>query len=201
MTVENEGRQYLSAVAPPTEPGLAAIPAEPSAWPKVIGIIAIVLGAAGFLGGLYGALSPLFLEAMLKVMPPGQEAILEVARDFAVWTVASSLVGVVVAVVLLVAGIGLVRRRQWSVGTVRAWAVIKVLLVIATSVLGYMVAQAQFAAMSQAQAGAAPMPADFGRLLSMFAVVIGLVWGWALPVFVLIWFARSKVKAETASWD
>ena len=50
MINEDEDRRYMSSVAPPTEPGLVEMPRGPSNWPKVVGIIAIVLGAGIPLG-------------------------------------------------------------------------------------------------------------------------------------------------------
>ena len=30
--------------------------------------------------------------------------------------------------------------------------------------------------------------------------IVSLLFYWALPVFVLIWFSRSRIRAETAGW-
>lgn len=200
MITEDEDRRYLSSVAPPTEPGLVEMPRGPSVWPRVVGIIAIVLGAGGILGGLYGALSPLMLDAMASMMPQGQEMV-AAAKELGGWTVAISLASVVLAGVLLAGGIGLVKRRRWSVSIIRIWALVRLLLVMANAVLTYQMTKGQFEMMSQQQPGGPPMPAGIGQGFAAIGVAVGVVWGWAFPVFVLIWLARGKIKAETSAWD
>ena len=200
MINEDEDRRYMSSVAPPTEPGLVEMPRGPSSWPKVVGIIAIVLGVGGILGGLSGALSPLMLDAMASMMPQGQ-AVVAAIEEMAGWTVAVSLASAVVAGVLLAGGIGLLKRRRWSVRITRIWAFVRLLLVIANAVLTYQMTKAQFEVMSQQQPGAAAMPAGFGGVVGTISVAFGVIWGWAFPVFVLIWLARGKIKAETSAWD
>ena len=38
-------------------------------------------------------------------------------------------------------------------------------------------------------------------MIGGLGVIIGLLWGWALPVFFLIWFSRAGVRSEVRSWS
>ena len=72
--------------------------------------------------------------------------------------------------------------------------------------MGYIVNTAQFEAMEQAAAesGGATVPAGIFSLvqnLGTAGVVFGLLWAWALPVFMWIWLSRRVIRAETAEWS
>jgi len=186
---------------PPREPGALSMESGPSSWPTVLGVIAIVLGGLGCLGGCWGALSPLFIRGVLKMVPQAQMPGpgLDQFKEWGPWITISSLIGVPLAVLLLASGIGLVQRRRWAVGVGRCWAILKMIWVVITSVASVVIQQGQFEALGQQN----PMPGLSGGLfvvIGVFAAVLALVWGWALPVFFLIWFALKKTKREVAVW-
>ncbi len=201
MTQGNENQPYFSPVAPPTEPGQLAMPRGPSSWPTVVGIIAIVLAAGAMLMGVWGAVSPLFLDAMGKVMPPGQGGMFAEMGRHAGWIVASGLVSMAVAGLLLAGGIGLVKRRRWAIATCRGWAILKIIYAVGSSAVNYQIQEANLEAMSRQTPGMAAMPGGVTDAMLVGGTVIGLLWSWAFPVFVLIWLARKTVKAETGSWS
>ncbi len=188
------------ADVPPTQPGPIVAREVPSNWPSVLGVIAIVFGALGTLGGIWGALSPLFIDWMADRMPANQAAAMEAAGEQMTWTVVLSLAFTALAIGLLIAGIGLLRRRRWAIGASQIWAILKILVVIASTALQYQMAEVQTELVTQ-QGGTAGIPAQFAGTLTTAAMVVGLLWGCALPVFMLIWFARGKIKSETAGWS
>ncbi len=55
-------------------------------------------------------------------------------------------------------------------------------------------------AMAQAQGSAPAMPVAFQQTMILFGSALGLIWGWALPVFLIIWFRRQVIKNEVATW-
>lgn len=190
------------AVAPPTRPGMVAEPpARQSGWPKVIGIIAIVLGSLGILGAVYGAVSPLVMGPLARMMPAEHAAGVEAMQEFSVRVVLVSLLALAVAVWLLVGGIALVKRRRSSRKTCLTWAVVKMLFVVLNSVISYAMVEAQMEAMMQQSPNTPGMPAGFMSGFSAIGLVFGICWGWALPVFMLIWFSRGEIKAEVAQWE
>jgi len=50
--------------------------------------------------------------------------------------------------------------------------------------------------------GGIPMPfgGGFYDVMIVVTLVFGLAWGWALPVFLLIWLSRGKIKNDVAGW-
>lgn len=189
---------------PPTEIGYATPPTPPSAWPTVIGIIAIVFGVGGSLLGIFGLLSPIINKAIAQNMPTSQQTMLDSMAPPPLWAIVNSLITLGLAVLLLVAGITLMRRVASGRGLCRTWAVLKILLVTVNAVIGYFMATQMADAMTQMQQQNPAMqgaPAGFMQGMAGIGVCVGLVWGWALPIFMLIWFSRARIKEETASWS
>ncbi len=204
MSTDHSAEQAPS-MPPLSDP--AEVPPSPSTWPTAIGVIAIVLGGLGALGGCVGAFSPLFMGMIQSIVPEGQVTGLEGMLDWAVWLVAVSIVSMLIAVLLLVAGIGITKRRAWGPKVALVWAGLKMIFVIVHSVAGYLIQIAQFEAMQEAMANDQNMPAGMGAFMGslmqafgIFGLLIGVLWGWALPVFLFIWFARKKIRTETATW-
>lgn len=186
---------------PPRQPGTLGVQPDPPSWPMVFGVIAIVLGALGCLGGCWGAVSPLFLGAVFEMVPKdAQPAGLEQFREWGPWITISSLVSLGVAILLLVSGIGLVQRRRWAVNVSRCWAVVKILLVLASALFAITIQKGQFEALSKQQ----QLPPGFGggflMAIGFFSVIFSVIWGWAFPVLLLIWLALAKSKNEYAGW-
>ncbi len=183
-------------LAPPTQPGAIAAPARPSNWPTVIGIIAIVLGAGGILGGVWGAAAPVLMGWFSWAMVPGQA---ESLQAWLPWTISTSLVSAAVAILLLLGGIKLVKRSPAAPGLLRTWAILKLPLAVVLTIVGIMVQKEQFEVV-QGSTTAIPMGSAFFDIMAVFGVVFSVFWYGALPVFILIWFARKKARAEVAGW-
>ena len=193
--VQNEP-DYSSPYAPPTQTAGPQLPPRQSRWPTVIGIVAIAFAGLGILGGFCGLVGTV---TMFTVMPDDQAAAAGMPSGWALWIVITSLLGLGLTVLLLIFGIGLLQRRPWSAKMCSRWAMVYIIYAVINSFMTYSMQQAQFAAMSQTTQPA-PMPAGFEKTVAAFGLVIGLVWACALPVFMLIWFSRAKIKDEVASW-
>ena len=116
------------------------------------------------------------------------------------WTVASSLLAAALAILLLLGGIRLTKRKRSSIRLLKFWAVMKMPVVVIVTIAGILMQELQFEIMSQSPS-LTSMP--FGGGFFDFMVVVGLVglgWGWALPVFLIIWLSRGKIKNEVAGW-
>jgi hypothetical protein len=166
----------------------------------VIGVLAIVLASFGILGGCWAALSPWVLGAVKDLLPPDQVTGLAAMEEYRAWTVAGSLLALGLATLLMFAGIGLYQRRRWGVSASFAWALLKMAFVLGNSALAYVVQQAQFEAMGKQMPPGAPMSPAFYTVVGTLGVAFGVLWGWAFPVFLLIWLSRGKIKAEIAEW-
>ncbi len=188
--------------APPTEP-VTYVPAQqPSSWPTVLGVIAIVVAGLGILTSVWAVFGTQVAERISsRFSPPNmQMSIVQIQKRWGAWTIISTVLSLSLAVLLLAAGIGLIRRRAWAPPLCRAWAVLKMLLVLAGSVVGYQIGRESFDMMSQQNPNMPALGAGAGSLFAAFGVCAGLLWGWALPVFLLIWLARRPIKTEIAEW-
>ena len=192
-------------MTPPVDPG--EIPQQPSAWPMVIGVIAIIFGSLAILQGCFGAVSTLFMSSLSAIAPAEQATMFEAMEDLKPWMVTGAVLTLALGILLLVAGIGLVRRRAWSPTACMVWAGIKMMFVVGNTILADMAQQAQIEALQEMMqqdpnmpAGASAMMGSFMQVFGAFTIVLGILWGWALPIFLLIWFSRSKIKAEVAQW-
>ncbi|MEM1107985.1 MAG: hypothetical protein AAGH99_04760 [Planctomycetota bacterium] len=189
----NEGMAGSVFTDPPLE--------RPSSWPVAIGVIAIVFGVGGMLGGLFGMLAPVFNKLMAS-LDPNQAAVYEAQAKYAWLGVAVSVVSLAVAAWLLWGGVTLLKRRPAAGARLKNWATAKIVLVVVLAGYQAVILPASMDASFQAQQqqSGAVMPEIFTQAIVIFSVVTTLLWGGALPIFVLIWFGRKKIKAEVASW-
>jgi hypothetical protein len=161
-------------------------------------VIAIVLGAMGTLGGCVGSVLPFFMGMLADAMPPGQPTGLESYEEWGFWIVLIQVIMMCLAALLLVAGIGLVKRHRWGVTLAYTWAVLKIVFMLVNAFPSYWMQQKQVENMTQQ--GLPVMGTGVFEIFGMAAIAVGVVWGCAFPAFLLIWFARATIKAEIADW-
>lgn len=193
------------AVTPPTE--VSEVAGRPSNWPTALGVVGIIFGILGILiygcGGIAGNVAMPLLAPQMEGMPV-QAAQFEVMRRFMVLNLLSGLVATILAIWLLVTAIGILRRRPWSRASGLGWAVVKMVHAVPAAVLGYIVNRATVRAMEQAAADSGdPMPGGFFAIMeTLGSIGMGctLMWTWALPVFMIVWFLRAPVREEVDRW-
>jgi len=164
-------------------------------------MIGIILGALGMLGGLWGMVSPLFVSFMTSRMPPGAEHAFDAVEQMNTWMVVGSILSLLVAGLLLAAGIGLLRRRLWGLACYSAWAMLKILWVAVNTGITLSMRDATMEFIGASNPSGPIIPARLTTLITVIVPVGALIWGWALPVFMLIWLSRAKIKAETVQWQ
>lgn len=198
------------ATGPPPPPQAAAGPPEErTAWPIVLGIIALIFGGFGLISNLFGAVSPFLFEGIMTSLAgnlPGEaqesmQASMEVARAWRTWSVGFALVSVLVSAMLLVGGILLMMRRASAAQLLKLWSVARIFTAVVGAYVAFRIQQATFAAMRGSIAEEMDqVPETFIAAFAMFSNVFSLLFGCALPVFMLIWFARQAIKDEVACW-
>lgn len=142
-------------------------------------------------------------ELMSSIAPQSadQMAAQQAANERFLWmNTGLSLLSMLVATVLLVGGIQLLRRRATSATLLRLWALAKLVLAILLAGAGWMVFQAQLEWM-QAEQNASGASADLMRGAAIFGIALGLLWQWALPIFMIVWFSRAPIRASVARWN
>ena len=182
-----------------------------SSWPTVVGTISIVLGALGILMyGCCGMLGAVLGPMMIGMAPPGEidevtKAQMDALRQYMPYTLVLGVAATALAVLLLISGIGLVRRRSWCVKSHVTWAIARLVFAIPHSAVSYVMNKQMFESMQQASStSGAPMPPGLATIMAsagIIGVVIGLVWAALWPGFVLFWFNRATIREEVAMWD
>lgn len=188
---------------PPMFPG--ALPPPRPVWPMVIGIIAIVFGSLAALGGAWGVLGIALMGWLPSVMPkppagqPDPTQFMTAILAWQPWLIAVSVATLLIAIWLLTGGIMLIKRRAAARMALISWAIAKMALVLASVAVNYHVQQAQFAAMQQAGGPMSGMAAIMSAV-GVVSIALGVIWGWILPVFMLIWFARPRIARQVRAW-
>jgi hypothetical protein len=188
-------------MAPPSDTQPYLQPQRPG-WPKAIGVIAIILGVLGLLQGLFGVIGQLFAEKIAAMMPEEQRAGMQVSAEWKLWMVLDAAARVALGILLIVGGAKLARRNRAGIRLCRTWAVLKILVVGYATVIGLLSMESQMAAMRDTpgfqQSGLSPQMMEAVIKIGVAAVAL---WGIALPIFLLIWFARRSVKEEALRWE
>lgn len=210
---------------PPASTGVRPVPTttrriitdEPpeTTWPKTLGIVCIVIGVLGMLGNALGVAftfltGPMmdFFAKQVAQSDPGQAAqmrevdfSLQSGGLFGQISAAASLLW---ALILVVSGVMLIRRSPNARFYCMTWASVKILLLGAGLAVGLLVTQPgwiahlkelaptnDFAAMQLRQAEGAIGPVIALVMTAVFAL---------LPLFVLFWCMRGRIKSEMRSW-
>lgn len=181
-----------------------AVTRQPS-WPKVIGIIGIIVSAWGILSSLAGVLLGSAMEAFIK---SGAKISVVDANEFVTkmnhFMRVQSAGVIILGAVLLTGSIKLLRNKGDSRWWLLAWAAGRIAFSIATIPLmkDYMDSLMNNLSKS-AQAGAATSgyATGFSSLADTLGTYASAFMTSILPIFVLIWFNLGKVRAYMATWQ
>lgn len=193
--------------APPiSTPETTAAPA--SGWPTVIGLIEVVFGSFAILGSCAGLAMLLLLPTFQGMMddmveqgaPAGSTIGLQGMTQYQLPMLIINVIGLGVAVLLLCAGIATLRRRPFARPGAFIWAACKLPLVVVSSVMSYLINRASFSALPEDDPAAAMMNTGMMDAVSLGGTCFALLWGSALPVFLIIWYSRAKIRTEVAGW-
>lgn len=185
------------AVTPPSEAG--EVVGNPPSWPGVLGTISIVFGASGLV--CYGCLSLQIIATPFMVgmvsedqRPPTAQGIQLFVQIFQMCAAAG------LSVWLLIAGIGLARRRPWGRTHTIAWAAAKIIMAFIGMMAGITFAAATVDQINSQLSQNGPAPFTVSVIWMYLFIAIAVVWALLWPVFLLIWFNRRAVKDEVAAW-
>ena len=181
-------------LTPPTTPVSLPPATRLSRWPTVIAVIAIGWSVLGISCGLWGTVDEISRKSSAATQPAASTANWEPMR---LVSALAYLLGVGLSIILLIVGVGLLRRRPWSARFARLWAVLDLILMVVGTLVLYDYYKRQFV-VSIADSGL-----SMGTVEMLFAAIyfFDLLVSFVFPVFVLIWFARRKIKDEVATWQ
>ncbi len=188
-----------------TPPALAAPPT--SKWPTVIGAIAIVFAAGGLLQSLLAPLGPFMVRSQMQEFAKqgaDQGRIDEYLRQFGTFAYTNSAVLGAVAVLLLVGGILLIKRRRVSPLLLQVWAMLKIVAGGFFIFKQMAISRLQMEIIFDAVPGGGGQEAQAVGQITSYAMWIGLgfglLWIAAFPVFLIVWFNRQRIKDQVGAW-
>lgn len=207
-----EGQTPTASHVPPSYVAMPEMAKKPkSSWLMVIGIICIVFGILGVMGSIWQAAAPFTMQYMANIIPgQSSEQIQATVDSMTRWRYPLLGVGVgdlILSGVLILCGVQLINSKPGCIGLFQKWAIAKILFSLVSVSVTTMAQMEQMKVSMQLQMqtmGPGGPPPQFMETMLMitlvFTVIFGLVFACALPVFILIWFSRKKVKAEIATW-
>lgn len=177
MTTKQDPNE--TATTPPATVPPQVSQTKRTTWPIVLGLIALLSG---------GMSIPMIFHDMAEALGPTGTTRGVASGDMRAMNLA---IRMGLAIWLVWGSLDLVRRRAGAKKSLRSWAAVKLFLFGIT--------------MAQIVAGLLGALSQAGRAQDLmsngFAAAAFVVWTSAvLPVFVLAWFGRAKIKEEVARW-
>jgi hypothetical protein len=184
--------------APPTDwTGNAPLKRE-TVWPTVLAVLSFVCGGLWlFFSGCTATLTPFyeFMASMFEDAGLEDEAadMRQMADLWWLWLIQGA-IGIALSILLIAAGVGLIKRTYRGVRLARIWAVLVILqLLVMTPLSVYF---SEFHGKEQRDDAL-----ETEVVLAVIGAVLGaLVW-LILPVFMLIWLGRERIRHEIATWS
>ncbi len=185
----------------------------------VIAVINFIVGGLGLLGLLCGGAALLFLFSVLGNVnpPPGQpnplkevQGLFESIPGYIPFIIASSVLGGIWAIVLIVAGVGLLRMRRWARLACLVYAIYTILGTVGSTIYTFAVVipatekwQADFEAKLRRKGpGGAPAPTGPPPTANMVtnraSAVGGALYGMAYALVLLVVLNLPHVRAAFA---
>ncbi len=170
----------------PLPPSGSGTTPELQRWPRIFGIISMVLAANALL------LSPLLLWAN-KANPQTRRFQDLLPAWYETFTNYSMVLGMAFGAMLLVAGLKLRRQQKTGRTLHRFYAAGNLLMVL----VGAVATTNAFGAINTDSLGGAERAGVVG---GMIGGILGTIVGAAYPIFLLIWFNRQKIREDVEMW-
>ena len=106
-------------------------------WPTVLGAVSIVYSVLGIFSNTCGTASIFLGDPSLKLAGIDVEGGLGFPAWLQISTIISGGVGIILAGLLFIGGIGLIRRRPGSLGLLKVWVVAAIVATVIQIVLGF----------------------------------------------------------------
>ena len=154
----------------------------------VFGILNIGFAALG----IFGVLASLMLFTAFAAN--SNNPVVQLIQDnptYAAWMKVSIVLGVLVAVALLVAGIGLLMLKPWARIVSIAYAIYSCVMIPVNTVVNYVFVLHPLLQQAQGK----PAPEAAGAIGGLVGGIIGSCFGLVYPIFLLIFMLRPNVVA------
>ncbi len=181
-----------SGISPVATPNMA--PVTPTAVPKVFGIIHIVYACLGMIVSIFGVVGMFVLKTMMgKMSEEMKEAqlFLDAYDKLMVYTFIDAGLKMVLGLVLLAAGIGLLKKKLWAQKVSMFWAVARI--VVAVGMIFLTLGATREFQESARQIGGNQQE-DFQQAIQGVGNVMGVIFIGIYPLFCLIFLSKKNVK-------
>jgi len=179
----------ISPIAPPNMD-----PVMPTAVPKVFGIIHIVYACLGIIVSLLGIVSMFVMKAMMEKMSGDMkeaQMFLDAYDKLMVYTFIDAGLKLILGVVLLAAGIGLLKKKLWAQKMSMFWAVARIVVAAGMIFLTHGVTQ-EFQESARQIGG--NQEEVFQKVMQGIGNVMGVIFIGIYPVLCLVFLSKKKVK-------
>lgn len=184
---------------PPMAPPVSTAQSRPGAWPNWVGVIGVIVVCLGLLFRLEDLISPRIHDGV-EWIDSASSVTRESLLAWHKWTVPLTGTGLLLASLLIVTSIGFLKRRRWSRTPALVFAALTIPQAITQSIVSYFMERDIWEAYSGEKTtgvfGSSPM-----EVVGTVLLGLGLIWNLSLPVFLLIWLNRAKIKQEVAGWS
>lgn len=198
--------QNIQQVSPPTE-GELIDPGSKTKWPKVFGIISIVIAILGLLFQTCVVVGVVFNEWLMNLagldvkIPPVMKMV--AGGSYAVY--------LVLGILLLMGGISLLRRKPGCLKLLKAWVVLRLIVAALGLGLAFLVLPANIEMQRQinesmnerlVKAGRPEQPFDENTIYVRTLIMTGLslVATLIFPVTLGFYISRQKITDEVSEW-
>lgn len=198
----------------PIDASMNAAEPKSARWPTVWGVLMLVWAGLTALGACCASFGVFVAPSMASLA--GMKDFPKAPQIMSLWIIADGIVSIVLVVVLVMAGLALLRRKPGARTLVTAYVVIRLLLVVPGLFMGIamerpmaewqrQMAQAQVDFIESKGTKAPPElveashrvdPSPWARWQTLGTTLLGA----AFPVVVAIWFSRRGVRDEIARW-
>lgn len=176
-------------------------------WPKILGIILVIFGVLGIGQGLLAPLSPFLTKAQMQAfvdMGADQEKVDDYLSQLTAQSYLGGVVYGILGVLLLAGGIFMIKRRKICSPLLQTWAILKILGGGFVLFRQMSLTELQMSIMMVDTGSAKGQDAEMMESIFSYSMKIGMVFGIlflaALPIFVIIWLNRSKIRRQMAEW-
>ncbi len=196
---------------PPTEQDEMLADDQPTKWPKVIGVISLLYALGGMLCQIVGVLS-LYLTKWLARLG-GLELDMEIPALLKAVQIGLATLTFCVGILMFVGAVNLLRRRRSGPSLLRAWSVIRLVLIVVSLGTAIVLAPAQvklqrsLLELQNDRLREAGMESrvkektdDELRQVAIRSGVIASGVFAVYPFFLGLWLLRRKVTEEVKHW-
>lgn len=195
---------------PPTPPPIQTPPGSGTTvakWPKVLGIILLIFGVLGLGQGIIAPFSFYLTKNQMQQfvkMGADQDRVDDYLSQLKSLSLMSGVAYALISILLISGAILMLKRRRICSPLLQTWAVLKILVGGYTVFrqIGLSTLQMSIMMLNDKKMGGkeAEMMESIVGYSMKIGMVIGMIWLCALPIFVIVWMNRAKVRDQMETW-